>query len=114
MKFPCYRVENIVGKGENAGYQHFLLFPRFQRVSSPRMLKFRIVWERVKAYCDNPMDNFLHHLPNNKILESLMCMKNCHKCTAEIQTAPGRDSNACVKGLHLLRHTLTTEAYLNH
>ena len=23
------RVENIVGKGENAGYQHFLLFPAF-------------------------------------------------------------------------------------
>ena len=22
-----YRVENIVGKGESAGYQHFLLFP---------------------------------------------------------------------------------------
>ena len=21
------RVENIVGKGENAGYQHFLIFP---------------------------------------------------------------------------------------
>ena len=29
------RVENIVGKGENAGYQHFLLFPQcFQRSSS--------------------------------------------------------------------------------
>ena len=29
------RVENIVGKGENAGYQHFLLFPRcFQKASS--------------------------------------------------------------------------------
>ena len=27
------RVENIVGKGENATYQHFLLFPRFQKVS---------------------------------------------------------------------------------
>ena len=28
-----YMVENIVGKGENAGYQHFLLFPRcFQNV----------------------------------------------------------------------------------
>ena len=27
------RVENIVGKGENAGYQHFLLFPQcFQRL----------------------------------------------------------------------------------
>ena len=23
-----YGVENIVGKGENAGYQHFLLFPQ--------------------------------------------------------------------------------------
>ena len=29
------RVENIVGKGENAGYQYFLLFPQcFQKASS--------------------------------------------------------------------------------
>ena len=28
------RVESIVGKGENAGYQHFLLFPQcFQKTS---------------------------------------------------------------------------------
>ena len=27
LKFALGRVENIVGKGENAGYQHFLLFP---------------------------------------------------------------------------------------
>ena len=27
MIFLFDRVENIVGKGENAGYQHFLLFP---------------------------------------------------------------------------------------
>ena len=26
LKFLVGRVENIVGKGENAGYQHFLLF----------------------------------------------------------------------------------------
>ena len=26
VKFLFDRVENIVGKGENAGYQHFLLF----------------------------------------------------------------------------------------
>ena len=33
------RVENIVGKGENAGYQHFLLFPQyFQNVSFSRSL----------------------------------------------------------------------------
>ena len=34
------RVENIVGKGENAGYQHFLLFPQcFQKASSIGSLK---------------------------------------------------------------------------
>ena len=27
LKFVLGRVENTVGKGENAGYQHFLLFP---------------------------------------------------------------------------------------
>ena len=32
--------ENIVGKGEDAGYQHFLLFPQcFQKQSSSRSLK---------------------------------------------------------------------------
>ena len=35
LKFGLGRVENIVGKGENAGYQHFLLFPQcFQKASS--------------------------------------------------------------------------------
>ena len=28
LKFDMGRVENIVGKVENAGYQHFLLFPQ--------------------------------------------------------------------------------------
>ena len=27
LKFVRGRVENIMGKGENAGYQHFLVFP---------------------------------------------------------------------------------------
>ena len=38
-------VENIVGKGENAGYQHFLLFPQCSTgffYSGP--LKVEIVW----------------------------------------------------------------------
>ena len=36
------RVENIVGIGENAGYQHFLLFPQcFQKVSCTGVLKGR-------------------------------------------------------------------------
>ena len=36
------RVENIVGKRENAGYQHFLLFPQcFQKLFFPRVFKSR-------------------------------------------------------------------------
>ena len=36
LKFVLQRVENIVGKGENAGYQHFLLFPQcFQKEFLP-------------------------------------------------------------------------------
>ena len=36
MGFVFERVENIVGKGENAGYQHFLLFLQcFQKASYP-------------------------------------------------------------------------------
>ena len=39
------REENIVGKGENAGYEHFLLFPQyFQKVSLSVSLNVRIVW----------------------------------------------------------------------
>ena len=34
LKFVFGRVEKIVGKGENAGYQHFLLFPScFEKAS---------------------------------------------------------------------------------
>ena len=29
LKFVLDRLENVVGKGENAGYQYFLLFPQF-------------------------------------------------------------------------------------
>ena len=43
--FVLGRVENIVGKGENAGYQHFLLFPQcFQKASFSRSLKVRVMW----------------------------------------------------------------------
>ena len=49
MISPYDRVENIVGKGKNAGYQHFLLFPQcFQKASFPGASKGVIVWEWVK------------------------------------------------------------------
>ena len=52
--------ENIVGKGENAGYQHFLLFPQFFSTPSNRQVHVRVnmlwkwtrinlvLWQRVK------------------------------------------------------------------
>ena len=43
LKFASGRLEIMVGKGENAGYQHFLLFPRFKK-SSIGSLKVGIVW----------------------------------------------------------------------
>ena len=40
LKFVFGLVENFVGKGENAGYQHFLLFPQcFQNASFSRVVK---------------------------------------------------------------------------
>ena len=42
------KVENIVGNGENAGFQHFLLFKQcFQKPSLSGSLKVGIVWQRV-------------------------------------------------------------------
>ena len=39
------KIETIVGKEENAGYQHFLLFPQcFQKAFSLGSLKVGIVW----------------------------------------------------------------------
>ena len=61
LKFVFGRIENMVGKGENAGYQHFLLFPQcFQKLSFQRCLKpglcgngFRlpVLGKRTSSYC---------------------------------------------------------------
>ena len=46
----CDGVENIVGKGETAGYQHFLLFPQcLEKASFPDASKGVIVWEWVNT-----------------------------------------------------------------
>ena len=45
MIYVYDRVENIVGKGEHAGYQHVLLFPQcFQKASLSGSLKVGILW----------------------------------------------------------------------
>ena len=45
LRFVFQKLENIVGKGENAGHQHFLLFPQcFQNLSFSGSLNVGIVW----------------------------------------------------------------------
>ena len=51
IEFDCMKgldsemVENIVGKGENTGYQHFLLFPQgFQKASFSGIPKIGREW----------------------------------------------------------------------
>ena len=45
VKFVLGQIENNVEKGENAGYQHFLLFPHcFQKAYFSGSLKVGIVW----------------------------------------------------------------------
>ena len=45
------RVENIVGKGEIARYEQFLLFPqRFQTASFPEASKGVVLWKWVKLF----------------------------------------------------------------
>ena len=64
MGFVFERVENIVGKGDNAGYQHCLLFLQcFQKTSYSGSLKVGIVW-KVKTICKR-----LQLLQNNHILQ---------------------------------------------
>ena len=50
IKAVFHRIENIVGKEENAGYQHFLIFPHnvFIKAFSSSASKVVIVSERVK------------------------------------------------------------------
>ena len=45
LKIVSSWIENIVGKGENAGNQHFLLFPQCsQKLSFLGLLKVGILW----------------------------------------------------------------------
>ena len=58
-EFVFDRVENIAGKGENAGYQHFLLFPQcFPKASFSGLLKVGIMWKMVESLKPFPNDQF--------------------------------------------------------
>ena len=54
MEFVFDTVENTVGKGENTGYQHFLLFAQcFKKASFSGSIRVKIVWSRVDKSHDN-------------------------------------------------------------
>ena len=44
LKFVLERMENIVGKGENAGYQHSPFPAMFSKLSVSGLLKVWILW----------------------------------------------------------------------
>ena len=54
-KFYCNRLENMVGKGKNAGYQHFLLFPQcFQKASCSEGFEVGIKGLKTKTWVRQP------------------------------------------------------------
>ena len=61
LKFQDGKVEDTVGKGENAGYQHFLLFRQcFQKATFSGSLKVGIVWiKELSPLCDTRADLFI-------------------------------------------------------
>ena len=63
MIISVFDRENIVGEGENAGYQHFLLFPQcFEKASFPDTSKGVIVWEWVNVHCIYMHIYFTHEM----------------------------------------------------
>ena len=61
-------VENTLGKGENAGNQHFLLFPKcLQKPSSSGSFKVMVVCKRVRNKHVNLTFNDSSKLPVLKI-----------------------------------------------
>ena len=68
MKFAFGRIENIAGKGENAGYQHFLLFLQcFQKASSSNVSKV-VNGKGLKAFAGDtynvPQEHFFQRIEN--------------------------------------------------
>ena len=55
LKIVLGQLEDTVGKGQNAGYHHFFLFPQcFQKPSFSGSLKVLIVWYAVNCYKTTP------------------------------------------------------------
>ena len=70
-------MENIVGKEENAGYQHFLLFRKcFQKVYAwgVGVVKSQIAWLRVKSICPEQGIRLHYYIASR----TTWCLQKCH------------------------------------
>ena len=87
------RVENIVGKGVCAGYQHFLLFPQcFQKASFSGSLKVRIVWLKVNSL---PKDTILNQSKFKAFADKKIKVNKKLKLVLErVETIVGKGENA--------------------
>ena len=84
-------VENTVGKGENAVYRHFLLFPQcFQKASFPGLLKVVELITQIK----NTFENILFMPPYQNIGGILfyhclsVCLSVCTNLTWKFNIFP--------------------------
>ena len=92
-------VENIVGKGENADYQHFLLFPqRFQKAS--------FIWVLKKPRVNLLLhDNILvlmkltfYQITNFRLVPVADNIMNVTQCDSKMKFVFGRAENILEKG----------------
>ena len=95
VKFFPDRIENIVEKGENTGFQNFLFFPRFQKASFSALLKMGL--------CGNGLT-----LPNDKILpSSTLFVENDFRMVDMVQFFFDRVENIVEKGERLVSGILS-------
>ena len=86
------REENIVGKGENAGNQHFLHFQQCILLNHGNILSFRPPLSST---------NLFNLLPNNKILDQSNLKDSADdkkKCDQKIKLVFGKNRKHCGKG----------------
>ena len=68
------KIENNVAKGENAGFQHFLLFLKcFQKASLPGLLKVGLVWQIIHSFLVELMLNTNPMIFEDLIRVSYIC-----------------------------------------
>ena len=85
------RIENTVEKGENAGDQHFLIFPQcFQKSACLRWLKARIVSHRVKMLLEK-LKHFTKRQSFELVqIENICRLQNKFDSKTEIYFGKGR------------------------